>query len=268
MEDLGRLKLFDYTIRLFQDGNQFFENKFKNNVLVIGREDECDLIIQDRSISRKHLRIEVDIDKFYVTDMGSSNGTFVDNVKIEGKTQIFTETHIRAGKITIQVLTPEVNKKVTLEKADGSPADPTPEKKQFRSPRAKEDPPEMTLSKIAIRVEEALLKTDHQEDVMAMVDRDFINEMTTQHESTANFISKKIESLVLWNQQIYNIQEFGFHDTITVGATRKDSIHIPSVPFEWTLSTYEFKEAIFKVPKNLNVFAIRGKNFLSKEQLA
>ena len=256
MEDLGRIKLLEYKIRLFQDGNQFFENTFKSNTLVIGRDDDCDLIIQDKSISRKHLRIDIDIDKFYITDMGSSNGTFVDNEKIEGRVRINTETHIRAGKITIQVVTPEV-KKVELDIRSAA-------KSYIKS---NDETPEITLSKIAIHVEELLEKTSHSEDVMAMIDKDFIDELTKNHQSTDKHISKKIESLVLWNKTIFHMQEFGHQDTIVVGPTHTDSIHIPSVPFRWALSTYEINEAVFLVPRNLNVFALRGNKFLSKEQL-
>lgn len=256
MEDLGRLKLLEYQIRLFQDGNQFFENTFKSNTLVIGRDDDCDLIIQDKSISRKHLRIDIDIDKFYVTDMGSSNGTFVDNEKIEGRVRVNTETHIRAGKITIQVVTPEV-KKVELDVKLAA--------KGYT--KSNEEASEITLSKIAIHVEELLEKTSNTEDVMAMIDKDFIDELTKNHQNNDKFISKKIESLVLWNKTIFHMQEFGHQDTIVVGPTYTDSIHIPSVPFRWSLSTYEINEAVFSVPRNLNVFAIRGNKFLSKEQL-
>ena len=256
MEDLGRLKLLEYQIRLFQDGNQFFENTFKSNTLIIGRDDDCDLIIQDKSISRKHLRIDIDIDKFYVTDMGSSNGTFVDNQKIEGRVQVNTETHIRAGKITIQVVTPEV-KKVELDVRSAA-------KGYIKS---NEEASEITLSKIAIHVEELLEKTSNTEDVMAMIDKDFIDELTKNHQNNDKFISKKIESLVLWNKTIFHMQEFGHQDTIVVGPTYEDSIHIPSIPFRWALSKYEVNEAIFTVPRNINVFALRGNKFLSKEQL-
>lgn len=262
MSGLDKVLSFELTIRLFQDGNQFFENKFSQNSIVVGREAGVDLIIEDRSISRKHLQINQEGGKVFVTDLGSSNGTFVDNIKITAKTEIASQTHIRIGKIIIQLIPPEL-KSANLEKP------------KVKSPVAQDVEQGLTLSRIALQVEAAVVKAEaHEhaevhspEQISAMVDKNFIQELTRQHESSTTYPSKKIESLVLWNEQIYNIQDFSYRETIVVGPTYDDSIHIPSLPFRWSLSKYDFHEAVFQVPKNLNVFAIRGQNFLSKEQL-
>lgn len=271
MSGLDQIKSAELTIRLFQDGNQFFENKFEKDEVSVGREAGVDLIIEDRSISRKHLLIQLEQGRVFVSDMGSSNGTYVDNERIIVKTRVTNETHIRIGKIIIQILSPEkVGRpaKSAAAAATGEALAPPILEREL------EPGHELTLSRIAIKVEEAISKAEaensdiHSPDgFSAMIDRNFIEQMTRQHESSTKFPSKKIESLVLWNEQIYNIQEFGYRETIIVGPTYEDSIHIPSVPFRWSLSKYDFQEAIFQVPKNLNVFAIRGKNFLSKEQL-
>ena len=44
---------------------------------VIGRETGCSLVIAESSISRKHLSIEKNEDGYLLTDLGSTNGTFV-----------------------------------------------------------------------------------------------------------------------------------------------------------------------------------------------
>ena len=271
MSGLEQVKSPELTIRLFQDGNQFFENKFDKDDITIGREAGVDLIVEDRSISRKHLQIQLEQGRIFVSDMGSSNGTYVDNERIIVKTRVNSQTHIRIGKIIVQIFTPEIKVEKPAKSAAG------PGKVEVQSEvleRELEPGHELTLSRIAIKVEAAISKAGAEnsdihspESFSAMIDRNFIEQMTRQHESSTKFPSKKIESLVLWNEQIYNIQEFGYRETIIVGPTYEDSIHVPSLPFRWSLSKYDFQEAIFQVPKNLNVFAIRGKNFLSKEQL-
>ena len=48
----------------------------------IGRTPENDLVIEDTSLSRRHALIENFEGRFNLSDCGSSNGTFVNGVKI------------------------------------------------------------------------------------------------------------------------------------------------------------------------------------------
>ena len=45
--------------------------------LVIGREPECDIIVNDRQVSRKHARISFDKDQIKLADLNSKNGTML-----------------------------------------------------------------------------------------------------------------------------------------------------------------------------------------------
>ena len=45
--------------------------------IVIGRDDECDIPLDDEAISRQHVRIFTLMGDAFLEDMGSSNGTFV-----------------------------------------------------------------------------------------------------------------------------------------------------------------------------------------------
>jgi DNA-binding winged helix-turn-helix (wHTH) protein len=46
-------------------------------MLVIGRDELCDLVIADRQVSRHHARIALEGDGYILTDLGSKNGTFL-----------------------------------------------------------------------------------------------------------------------------------------------------------------------------------------------
>lgn len=50
--------------------------------LVIGRGSDCDLVLDEPEMSRKHAMIEVTNDGIYLRDMGSANGTFVNGVQV------------------------------------------------------------------------------------------------------------------------------------------------------------------------------------------
>lgn len=50
--------------------------------MVVGRSDGCDLVLSDASVSRRHARFVSEGDAFRVDDLGSSNGTYVNGVRV------------------------------------------------------------------------------------------------------------------------------------------------------------------------------------------
>lgn len=63
------------------------------NRVVLGREETCDIIIQDAEVSRRHSELVWEHNGFLMQDLGSSNGTFVNGV------QITTPTRLKPGDV-------------------------------------------------------------------------------------------------------------------------------------------------------------------------
>ena len=55
------------------------------HTLTVGREKPSDIIIDQPIISRKHLEIKLDVNGLFIRDLNSSNGTLVNNKRIESQ---------------------------------------------------------------------------------------------------------------------------------------------------------------------------------------
>lgn len=66
-------------------------------VAVIGRDKDCTIPIDDKQASRKHTRIFFDGRGFFVEDLGSTNGTFVNGVRIGRRTPLKPGDVLRIG---------------------------------------------------------------------------------------------------------------------------------------------------------------------------
>lgn len=56
--------------------------------LTFGRGSDCDIVLNDKRVTRHHGHLSVYDDEVYITDDGSKNGTFVNGRLIRGKTLI------------------------------------------------------------------------------------------------------------------------------------------------------------------------------------
>ena len=68
-------------IRGQPQGHRFFLTQPE---MIIGRDQSADIVVSDQSISRKHGKVTQSNGKVTLTDLGSSNGTFINDIKLEG----------------------------------------------------------------------------------------------------------------------------------------------------------------------------------------
>jgi DNA-binding winged helix-turn-helix (wHTH) protein len=64
--------------------------------VVLGRDDIADIVLPERQISRQHIRIFKEGDQYYIEDLDSKNGTWVNGQRIQGIHELYDgdEIHI------------------------------------------------------------------------------------------------------------------------------------------------------------------------------
>ena len=71
--------------------------------MVVGRDEDSDLRIGSASVSRKHCVIKYSAEGILVTDLGSQNGTFVNDVPIKAPTLLREGDVLRIGSTLLSV---------------------------------------------------------------------------------------------------------------------------------------------------------------------
>ncbi len=72
---------------------------------VVGRDPDAEIFLNSDGVSRRHARIEVSADRATIEDLGSKNGTFVSDQRVEGTRPLSDGDIIRVGsvKLTLRI---------------------------------------------------------------------------------------------------------------------------------------------------------------------
>lgn len=96
--------------RLGDDTSQAF---IIDRDMVVGRHANADIILDSQEVSRKHAGIGLNDAGIYVVDLGSANGTFINNETFSGEYQLKAGDTIRFAHIEFQVSVQENNTDVS-----------------------------------------------------------------------------------------------------------------------------------------------------------
>jgi FHA domain len=68
---------------------------------VIGRDDRCDLILTQAAVSREHAVVRYQHGEFMIDDLGSSNGTLINGVRVNGPTILRDGDRLLLGDVQV-----------------------------------------------------------------------------------------------------------------------------------------------------------------------
>ncbi len=82
----------------------FHKVNFHGDAMVMGRDPDCDVPLAYPMVSWRHARLTRTAEGMFVEDLGSRNGTYVDGVRISGKTLVKPGQEIGLGSFRFQLL--------------------------------------------------------------------------------------------------------------------------------------------------------------------
>ncbi|MCE1254677.1 MAG: FHA domain-containing protein [Anaerolineae bacterium] len=89
-------------LRLDFEGESYKE--FNIPIITIGRETNCEYTLLDETVSSHHARLSFHHKQWWVEDLNSTNGSFLNNDPITVPTVVISGDELRVGKISIQLI--------------------------------------------------------------------------------------------------------------------------------------------------------------------
>lgn len=83
---------------------------------IVGRSPDCSIPLEFNGISRKHFKAKINSGVCTVEDLGSSNGTYVNNTKISGAVELKKGDMVKLGAIALKYLPQGDTERLTYDK--------------------------------------------------------------------------------------------------------------------------------------------------------
>ena len=81
---------------------QAIPRELNEEEVVIGRLPECDLQLDSNMVSRRHARLLLRAGEYFIEDMGSGNGTFVNGKRIENQVALKHGDRLKLGPVLLR----------------------------------------------------------------------------------------------------------------------------------------------------------------------
>ena len=91
--------------------------------LILGRSSSCDLRLPHASISRRHARLTRRGERLFLEDLGSQNGTFLDDERLAGPRELQVGQRIHIGPAVLRLRVPGGNTRTDRPRRRPAPAE-------------------------------------------------------------------------------------------------------------------------------------------------
>lgn len=77
--------------------------QFLQRDIIIGRSQTCDFLIEDQIVSAEHTRLSYHLNHWWVEDLQSTNGTFLNQERLISPAVLTSGDQIQIGQVTLKV---------------------------------------------------------------------------------------------------------------------------------------------------------------------
>jgi pSer/pThr/pTyr-binding forkhead associated (FHA) protein len=85
------------TLSIKSDQGKESERQFSQPQIMIGRDTKCDLSMTDEALSAHHARLTYHHGQWWLEDLNSTNGTFLNREKLTTPAVVITGDHFKCG---------------------------------------------------------------------------------------------------------------------------------------------------------------------------
>ncbi len=96
--DTGRLVVINSSLADLNYGDAFLIDRD----IILGRDSGSSIVIKDTFASNQHARVSVRQGQYWLEDIGSTNGTFVNEAQVKQPVVLADGDRLRVGSVTFQ----------------------------------------------------------------------------------------------------------------------------------------------------------------------
>lgn len=273
------------VVSVYRGQERLFTQAFDRGPIIFGRQPNCDVVLDFTFVSRTHCQILEQNGQYYIEDLKSRNGIYVagkqvergllessltfdlDELKIEVKV-MGQEKQVASDDV--ETIIDEIPKTKTLpKKPSGSrikPLSAQPQKSAVglhpAGPSARPSgPPAKVGPAVASHGVHAasaagLHKHGKSHGTGGILGELRYGDLIDLHPAASQTGAKRVEAVVMWHDQVYDVKEFEPQEIITIGNSGLANIKIPTLPRGWKLAHVNFDSSTCYIPKG-PLFSIR-----------
>ena len=98
---LAARKIPGINLNIQIDDQPSIQRYFTQSEILLGRDAHCDLPLPDDTVSVRHARLSYHHGQWWLEDLGSTNGTRLNNDKVSIPTVVINGDHVECGKASI-----------------------------------------------------------------------------------------------------------------------------------------------------------------------